>query len=76
MTTSTEYWLANCEGFHVDAPQGRLGPVLAVLMRAGEQTPDSLLVSAGTFFPRLVLVPAHAVEAVRPREKRVLVRDQ
>ena len=76
MLSSTNYWLANCEGFHVDAPAGRLGPVLDVLVREGDDMPTSFLVSAGRFIPRLVLVPIDQVEDVRPREKRVVLRDQ
>ncbi len=74
MLTSAEYWLANCEGFLVDAPDGRLGPVLDVLVRDGERTPSSFVVSAGTFIPRLVLIPVEDVEDVLPREKRVRLR--
>jgi hypothetical protein len=45
----TDYWLCRCEGFAVEAPQGRLGIVEEVRFRSRLDRPDELLVRGGLF---------------------------
>ena len=67
------YWLTHSEGFRVDAPGGRVGFVEAIVERdAGE--PSALIVRAGLFGRRLLVVPAVEVEEVIPRRKRLRLR--
>ena len=69
---SRDYWLAHCEGFRVDSPDGRLGVVeLALADEHGE--PAGLVVRAGIFGKRLVNVPRECVVEIRPQDARVVV---
>ena len=84
MTTSTHqtlaealgprfYWLCRCEGFRVDGPEGRIGLVEAVMFRIRPDEPDALIVRAGMFGRRLVIVPIEDVADVVPRRERILL---
>jgi hypothetical protein len=63
-----DYWLEHCDGFRVDAPQGRLGFVEKVI--EGEDGP-LLKVRAGRLGHRILLVPAADAAFVVPRTERV-----
>jgi hypothetical protein len=74
MTTTIDqrsYWLARCEGFRVDSPEGRFGLVEAVMFRVRPDEPDALVVRAGVLGRRLVLVPVENVHDVLPRRQRI-----
>ena len=68
------YWLAHCEGYRVDSPDGRVGVVEHVRLAPDSGRPELLAVRSGLFVPRLLLVPADRVEGVVPRERRVVLR--
>ncbi len=65
------YWLARCEGFRVDSPEGRYGRVEAVMFRVRPDDPDALVVRTGRLGRRLVLVPIEDVADVTPRRQRI-----
>lgn len=65
-----EYWLAHCEGFRVDAANGRMGFVEEI--RAGDDPDDTVLaVRAGRLGRRVVLVSAREVDFIVPRAERI-----
>ena len=68
-----EYWLAHCEGYCVDSGAGEIGLVDEVCSHPPGH-PDLLVLRAGRFGRRRLLVPAEEVISVVPREARVLVR--
>ena len=68
------YWLAHCEGYRVDSPDGRVGVVEHVRLAPDSGRPELLAVRSGLFVPRLLLVPVARVEGVIPRERRVILR--
>ena len=68
-----EYWLAHCEGYRVDSEIGRIGLVEEVCSTPTGH-PDLLVLRAGRFVRRRLLVPAEEVMAVAPREERIVVR--
>ena len=68
-----EYWLAHCEGYRVDSDAGQLGLVDEVCSTPTGH-PDLLVLRAGRFGHRRLLVPAEEVMAVTPREERIVVR--
>ncbi len=70
---SRSYWLARCEGFRADSPEGRFGRVEAVMFRVRPDDPDALIVRAGVLGRRLVIVPIEDVEDVLPRRERVML---
>jgi len=65
------YWLARCEGFRVDSPEGRYGLVEAVMFRVRPDDPDALVVRTGVLGRRLVLVPIDDIADVTPRRQRI-----
>jgi hypothetical protein len=69
-----DYWLCRGEGFRVDAPNGRLGLVEAVRFGARLDRPDELLVRGGFLRNRTLVVPVSEVEAVVPRQQRLVLR--
>ena len=69
-----DYWLCRCEGFRVDSPTGRLGLVEAVRFRSRLDRPDELLIRAGILGTRLLVVAVSDVEAVIPRQERLVLR--
>lgn len=65
-----DYWLTHCEGFRVDAPNGRLGFVEEI--RAGDGPDDTVLaVRAGRLGRRIVLVSVREVDFIVPRAERI-----
>lgn len=68
------YWLSRCEGFRVDAADGRIGFVEEVVFSSKLDEPDALVVRAGLFGRRTILISAHDVAEVVPREKRLRLR--
>ena len=69
---SHDYWLAHCEGFRVDGPEGRVGIVEAVL--GHEDEPTTLAVREGLFALRTVYVPIEQVADIEPRAERIVLR--
>jgi hypothetical protein len=69
-----DYWLCRCEGFRVDAPNGRLGLVEAVRFGTRLDRPDELLVRRGLFGNHTLVVPVSEVEEVVPRQQRLVLR--
>jgi hypothetical protein len=65
-----DYWLAHCEGYRVDAADGRLGFVEAV-RRDGSRNGPLLAVRAGRLGRRLLLVPASEVAFIVPRAEQI-----
>ena len=69
-----DYWLCRCEGFRVDAPTGRLGLVAAVRFGSRLDRPDQLLVRTGILGNHLLVIPVSDVDAVIPRQERLVLR--
>lgn len=65
-------WLTGCEGYEVDSPGGRLGFVERV-ERAENGMPELLVVRAGRFGARRLLVPISAVAAVVPSRRAIVI---
>lgn len=65
-----DYWLAHCEGYRVDAEDGRLGFVEAV---RADGSPDGhlLCVRAGRLGLRLLFIPVSQVALIVPRLERI-----
>ena len=59
-----EYWLAHCEGYHVDSPGGRVGLVEEVRRAEGSEQPQSLAVLAGMYGRRRLIFPMSEVETI------------
>jgi hypothetical protein len=69
-----ERLLAQCEDFLVDGTDGRqIGVVDRVERSSAEGFASALLVSAGWLGRRLLRVDAHAIEALLPEERRLIV---
>jgi hypothetical protein len=65
-----DYWLEHCEGYRVDAEDGRLGFVEAV--RADGSSDGHLLcVRAGRLGRRLLFIPVSQVALIVPRLERI-----
>lgn len=62
-----EYWLTHCEGFRVEAAEGRLGFVELV----EEADEPVLVVRAGALGRRHLRIPASEVEFIVPRAERI-----
>src|ERR671931_1216907 len=69
-----DYWLCRCEGFRVDSPTGRLGLVEAVRFGSRLDRPDELLIRGGILGTRLLVVSVSDVQAVMPRQERLVVQ--
>jgi hypothetical protein len=69
-----DYWLSHADGFAVDAARGRVGVVEEVRFGSRIDRPDFLVVRAGRFGRRRLLVPVEDVEQVRPRAKKLQLR--
>ena len=65
-------WLANCEGFRVEAPDGRIGHVTGIRFGPSSE-PQLLEVRAGLLGRRLLLIPVGQVHEIVPEEKRILL---
>ena len=66
------YWLANAQGFRVDAPTRTLGVVEEVRVDEDGRL-QSLVVVGGVLGSRSIIVEARHVESVSPRLLRVRV---
>lgn len=60
--------LSQCEGFRVWTCEGKLGIVEEVLVEAGDE-PTELVVCAGLFRLRRVVVPVTAISQIDPRQR-------
>ena len=70
---AVDYWLERCEGFGVDAPEGRVGFVEAVLVSAETGRAATLLVRGGA--PSgLVSVAVDEIDDVALTEERIVLR--
>ena len=69
-----DYWLSHCQGFRVDSADGRVGIVEEVVFASRRACPDALAVRGGLFGTRLLLVLPSDVEAISPRQRRLLIR--
>ena len=69
----TEYWLAHCEGYRVDSPEGRIGLVEEV-RRGGSERAESLTVLAGMCGWRRLIIPTSEVEAIVPHAERLFLK--
>lgn len=68
------YWLDHCQGFRVDAHEGRVGLVEEVVSTSESGHADAIVVRAGLLGRRLVLVPVEDVGEVTPRRERIVLR--
>jgi hypothetical protein len=69
-----EYWLAHCEGYHVDSPGGRVGIVEDVHRAEGVERAESLAVLAGMFGRRRLIIDADQVNTIVPHDQCILLR--
>ena len=68
------YWLAHCEGFQVDGPDGRIGVVDHVMYESRLDVPDVVSVASGLWRLHSTHVPTADVLEVRPEQERLVVR--
>jgi hypothetical protein len=73
LTSNIDYWLRRCQGFRVDAPQGRVGFVEEVRYASRCDRPDAIAVRAGRFGRLLLLIPVGEVAEILPEEKLVVL---
>jgi hypothetical protein len=69
-TFDREYWLSHCEGFRVDAAEGRIGVVECVQERGPDGVP-LLSVRGGRLGTRLLTVSTADVAFIVPRATRI-----
>jgi hypothetical protein len=69
-----EYWLCRCEGFEVDAPDGRVGVVEGLRFLSRLDRPDELEVRGGRFGRDLTLIPTDLVDTVDAAAGRLVLR--
>jgi hypothetical protein len=69
-----EYWLCRCEGFEVDAPDGKVGVVEGLRFLSRLDRPDELEVRGGRFGRDLTLIPTDLVERVDAAARRLVLR--
>jgi hypothetical protein len=69
-----DYWLGRCAGYRVDSPMGRVGVVESLRFDTRADRPDFLVVRTRSVRPRLLPVSVDDVEAIVPRERRLLLR--
>jgi hypothetical protein len=70
---AVEYWLERCEGFRVEAPDGRIGFVEAVLVSSETGRAATLLVR-GRAPSGLVAVAVDEIDDVALDEERIVLR--
>jgi hypothetical protein len=69
------HWLGRCEGFLVEGSDGTVGVVEDMIFDSGRDRPDLLVVRrGGRHRLRTVDVPVESVVAVRPDERRIVLR--
>jgi hypothetical protein len=66
-------WLRRCEGFRVDAPQGRVGFVEEVRYASRLDRPDVIAVRSGRLGRLLLIVPVAEIAEILPREERIVL---
>jgi hypothetical protein len=66
-----DYWLGHCEGYRVDASDGRLGFVEELRFCGDSGSAATLVVRAGRLGKRLLLIPAGEVAFIVPRAERI-----
>jgi hypothetical protein len=66
-----EFWLAHCEGFVVESPNGSVGVVEAVHFGSRLDLPDEVEIRAGRFRPFELVVPIGEIEGIDPEEHRI-----
>ena len=71
-SSDLESWLAPCEGFRVESPEGHLG-TLEEVFYSGDR-PRLLAVRVGRLGRRLELYPVEEITEVRFEQRRVLLR--
>jgi hypothetical protein len=64
-----DYWLRRCEGFRVEAPEGRIGDVRGIRFGANAE-PEALELRAGLLGRRTLLIAVQDVETVISDERR------
>jgi hypothetical protein len=69
----SDYWLRHCHGFRVDSPDGRIGTVENVRFDTPPTEPRALAVRMGLFGKRLLIVSVGEIEAILPRQERVVL---
>jgi hypothetical protein len=69
-----DYWLSHCEGYRVEASDGRLGFVEEIRRPRDSGGQATLVVRAGRLGRRLLLVPADEVVFIIPRAERDWLR--
>lgn len=69
-----DHWLARCEGFRVDSPDGRIGLVERVNYGARPGRPESISVRAGRVGRWLLTFSIDEVADVVPTREQVVLR--
>lgn len=72
-TFDREYWLAHCEGYRVDATEGRIGFVETVHTGGAKRGPI-LAIRAGRLGRHLLEISADDVAFIVPRAERIWLR--
>jgi hypothetical protein len=70
-----DYWLHRCQGFRVESPAGRIGTVTGVRFQ-GSIEPELLEVRSGLLGHRLLLIPVTQVQAILPKQRRIIVQSR
>lgn len=73
MAADREEWLAHCEGYRVDSPEGRIGIVEDVRFSIRPYRAEALVVRLGLFARRRVVVPVDEVDEIDPLKERILL---
>ncbi len=73
LASADPYWLARCEGWHVETPSGRLGTVCRLLYGSDVDTPDALLIQTGILRRRQILIDTQTVSGIVPSEGKLLL---
>lgn len=68
-------WLSSWHGYGVEAGGSRVGVVEDVLFGVEHGVVAALVVRGGLFGTRVRIVTAESVASVRPRSRRVVLRD-
>jgi PRC-barrel domain len=71
-TLDRDYWISQCIGFTVESNAGRVvGVVEELRFQSRADRPDYLIVRAGRFGRRHLVIAESDVDAIVPREKRI-----
>jgi hypothetical protein len=70
-----DHWLSQSEGFAVESPcAGRIGIIESLRFYSRHDRPDELVVRVGRLGRRSITIRAEDVDAVLPREKKLILR--